>query len=64
MNTDTVLNTGKWQEDQALERYRLIAPLLDPSLDKGAKGKLRKDIALANEISVFFLPITFQIKCL
>ena len=52
MNTDTVLNTGKWQEDQALERYRLIAPLLDPSLDKGAKGKLRKDIALANEISV------------
>ena len=44
MNTVTD-TTKKWQEDEALERFRLIAPLLDESLDKGAKLKLRKNIA-------------------
>lgn len=26
-------NSKKWQDDQALERYRIIAPLLDPEID-------------------------------
>ena len=46
--TDT---TKKWQEDEALERFRLISPLLDETLDKGAKQKLRKTIADSNGIS-------------
>ena len=29
--------TIKWQEEQALQRYQLIAPLLDESLDNGRR---------------------------
>lgn len=31
----------QWQEDQALERYQLIAPLLDETLDRAKKLTLR-----------------------
>lgn len=40
-----------WQEEQALNRYQLIAPLLDESLDDAKRIQLRKDIAQRNEIS-------------
>lgn len=46
----TKANTS-WQEEQALNRYQLIAPLLDESLDNAKRIQLRKDIAQRNDIS-------------
>ena len=34
--------TIKWQEEQALQRYQLIAPLLDESLDNAKRIQLRE----------------------
>lgn len=36
---------GNWQEQQALERYAAIAPLLDETLDTAKKLQLREEIA-------------------
>lgn len=46
----TNVNTS-WQEEQALNRYQLIAPLLDESLDTAKRIQLRDDIAAKNEVS-------------
>lgn len=46
-----ITSTDNWQDQQALERYQLIAPLLSPTLDNGARLKLRNEIAQANGIS-------------
>lgn len=43
---------SSWQEDRALERYQMIAPLLDPSLDDAAKLAKREAIAEENDLSV------------
>lgn len=43
-------SNASWQEEQALNRYQLIAPLLDESLDDAKRIQLRKDIAQRNEI--------------
>lgn len=43
--------TKQWQEDQALERYRIIAPLLDDSLDQAKKQQLREELAIQNGLS-------------
>lgn len=48
---NTTAKDLKWQEEQALERYALIAPLLDQSLDPAKRGKLRREIARAEEVS-------------
>jgi len=41
----------KWQDEEALRRYQMIAPLLDESLDEGKRRQLREEIAERNEIS-------------
>jgi hypothetical protein len=41
-----------WREETALERFQLISPLLDSSLDRDKKIQLRKDLALQNNLSV------------
>ena len=41
----------KWQEDTALERFRMIAPLLDESLDPAKRLELRRRIAATNDLS-------------
>lgn len=41
----------KWQDEEALKRYQMIAPLLDPDLDEGKKQQMREDIAEKNGIS-------------
>ena len=41
----------KWQEEQALQRYQLIAPLLDGSLDNAKRIQLREAIAEQNGLS-------------
>ena len=43
--------TKKWQEEEALRRYRLIAPLVDPETDEAKRRKLREEIARKNGIS-------------
>ena len=43
--------TTEWREDKALDRYRIIAPLLDASLDRDRKIQLRKDIAKQYDLS-------------
>jgi len=51
MNTNE--NTAKkWQEEEALRRFQLIAPLLDEGLDDAKRLQLRKKIASANDISL------------
>ena len=43
--------TIKWQEEQALQRYQLITPLLDESLDNAKRIQLRENIAEHNGLS-------------
>lgn len=40
-----------WKDSEALERYKIISPLMDESLDKAKKIMLRKEIAQSNGIS-------------
>lgn len=41
----------KWQDDEALKRFRLISPLIDDDTDEGKKLALREEIAAKNGIS-------------
>ena len=41
----------KWQDEEALKRYQIIAPLLDEALDEAKRRKLREEIAARYEIS-------------
>lgn len=41
-----------WQENEALRRYQLIAPLLDDTLDEAKKLRLRKEIADRSETTI------------
>ena len=43
--------TGSWRDETALERYTMIAPLLDETLDDAQRIKLRREIAEQNGIS-------------
>ena len=43
--------TRKWQDEEALKRYQMIAPLLDESLDEGKRRQLREEIAERYDIS-------------
>jgi len=44
--------TKKWQDEQALERYQMISPLLSDSIDTAKKVQLRKEIAKQHGLSV------------
>ena len=35
----------KWQDEAALARYQMIAPLLDPEMDDAKRCQLREEIA-------------------
>lgn len=41
----------KWQDEEALKRYRMIAPLLDEGLDEGKRRQMREGAAEKNGIS-------------
>ena len=43
--------TKKWQDEEALKRYQMIAPLLDESLDEGKRRQLREEIAEWYDVS-------------
>ena len=48
---NTIESTKKWQEDEALRRFRLISPILDESLDPAKRLKVRKEIAENNDVT-------------
>ena len=50
MNTNKKLITT-WQDETALHRFQLIAPLLDDALDSSARISLRRRIAEENDLS-------------
>ena len=41
----------KWQDEEALRRYRMIAPLLDTDMDEGKRQQLRGEAAEKNGVS-------------
>jgi transposase InsO family protein len=41
----------KWQDEAALLRYQMIAPLLDPEMDDAKRCQMREEIAVKNGIS-------------
>ncbi len=49
MNTN---ETDQWQEAEALQRFQIIAPLMQEGLDDAKKLQLRKKIAQDNDISL------------
>lgn len=51
MNANKNLIIERWQDEAALGRFKMIAPLADESLDHAKRVQLRKEIAEANGIS-------------
>ena len=51
MNANKDRITERWQEEAALQRFRMIAPLVDETLDHAKRVELRKRIAIENELS-------------
>ena len=47
----TIIKDKNWQEQQAFERYALIAPLLDETIDSAKRSQLRKELASKAELS-------------
>ena len=47
----TITKDKNWQEQQAFERYALIAPLLDETIDSARRSQLRKELALKADLS-------------
>ena len=50
MNENKKLST-KWQDDTALQRFQIIAPLLNDTLDSAALLRMRKQIAFDSGLS-------------
>ena len=51
MNTNSKLINQRWQDDTALSRFKMIAPLCDEAIDQAKRVQLRKEIASANGLS-------------
>lgn len=51
MNTNRNLMIQHWQEEAALSRFQIIAPLTDETLDHAKRVKLRQEIAQKNDLS-------------
>lgn len=43
--------TTNWQDADALERFQMISPLLDPDMDEAKRGQLRREIASSHNLS-------------
>ena len=51
MNANSNLMIERWQDDTALSRFRMIAPLADETIDQAKRIQLRKKIAADNGLS-------------
>lgn len=49
--TENCFEVKKWQDEEALKRYQMIAPLLWPDIDEGKRQQLREKTAEKNGIS-------------
>ncbi len=49
--TEKCFEVKKWQEEEALKRYQMIAPLLEPDMDEGKRQQMREEAAQKNGIS-------------
>ena len=46
------ITNKQWQDDVALQRYQMIAPLLSEDLDNAKRVALRKKIAADNNTTI------------
>ena len=46
------VTSKKWQDDEALKRFQIIAPLLAEDLDSAKKQEIRKQLAQTHQLSV------------
>ena len=51
MNANKNLIVKRWQEETALNRFQMIAPLTDQAIDEAKRIQLRKEIAKKNDLS-------------
>ena len=51
MNANKKLIIERWQDNTALDRFRMIAPLCDETIDTAKRIKLRKEIAATHDLS-------------
>ena len=51
MNANSKLIIHRWQDETALSRFKMIAPLCDEAIDQAKRVQLRKEIASANDLS-------------
>ena len=51
MNANSKLMIQRWQDETALGRFKMIAPLCDETIDQAKRIQLRKEIAAANDLS-------------
>ena len=51
MNANSKLIIQRWQDETALSRFKMIAPLSDKTIDQAKRVQLRKEIASANDLS-------------
>lgn len=51
MNTNRTLFIQKWQDETALKRFQMIAPLQDETLDPAKRLLLRREIAISHDVS-------------
>ena len=47
----TIVRDKNWQEQQAFERYALIAPLLDETIDSARRSQMRQEISERRQVS-------------
>lgn len=51
-----------WQENEALARYILIAPMLDPALDAAKRSSLRREAApQLRPVGTDYLPLSCRV---
>ena len=48
---NTIIKDQNWQEQRALERYALIAPMLEEGMDPAKRSKLRKEASVKAGVS-------------
>ena len=51
MNANSKLVVQRWQDETALSRFKMIAPLCDGAIDPAKRVQLRREIASANDLS-------------
>ena len=51
MNVNSKLVVQRWQDETALSRFKMIAPLCDGAIDPAKRVQLRREIASANDLS-------------